>query len=89
MVEIGGEIKFSGKKPQLNWTFAIIDPSSKISVESNLLSVSVIDEVSAARADAWATALFASKEDWLSIVYKVDIYWQMARNVKIIRLWQQ
>ena len=45
----------------------IIDPSSKISVESNLLSVSVIDEVSTARADAWATALFASKEDWLSI----------------------
>jgi len=100
MVEIGGEIKFSGKKPQLNWTFAIIDPtfeerlfeefqvnknfsiatsgnyrnpghiidpSSKISVESNLLSVSVIDEVSTARADAWATALFASKENWLSI----------------------
>ena len=90
MVEIGGEIKFSGKKPQLNWTFAIIDPtfeerlfeefqvnknfsiatsgnyrnpghiidpSSKISVESNLLSVSVIDEVSTAKADAWEPPL--------------------------------
>tara|TARA_E500000331_G_scaffold234127_1_gene224307 strand:- start:5527 stop:6306 length:780 start_codon:yes stop_codon:yes gene_type:complete len=97
MVEIGGEIRFSGKKPDAFWKFAIIDPSLEnklfdefstsiplsiatsgnyrnpghivdpvlnISVNSNLLSVSVIDETSTAKADAWATALFANEKDW-------------------------
>ena len=100
MVEIGGEIRFSGKKPDAFWKFAIIDPSLEnkifeefstsialsiatsgnyrnpghivdpilnISVNSNLLSVSVIDETSTAKADAWATALFANEKDWFDL----------------------
>ena len=36
-------------------------------MNSNLLSVSVIDETSTAKADAWATALFANEKDWFDL----------------------
>ena len=106
MVEIGGEIRFSGKKPDGHWKFAIINPSlenkifdefstpislsiatsgdyrnpghivdpiTNISIKSNLLSVSVIDERSTAKADAWATALFATKIDWFYLANSKEI----------------
>ena len=106
MVEIGGEIRFSGKKPDGHWKFAIINPSlenkifeefstpislsiatsgdyrnpghivdpiTNISIKSNLLSVSVIDEISTAKADAWATALFATKIDWFYLANSKEI----------------
>ena len=106
MVEIGGEIRFSGKKPDGYWKFAIInptlenkifdefstpinlsiatsgdyrnpghivDPITNISIKSNLLSVSVIDERSTAKADAWATALFATKIDWFYLANSKEI----------------
>ena len=98
MVEIGGEIRFEGKKLDSSWKFAVINPTlekklygeffvpeslsvatsgnyrnpghiinpiNKVAVESDLLSVSVIDRLSTAKADAWATALYASENDWL------------------------
>ncbi len=106
MVEIGGEIRFSGKKPDGYWKFAIInpslqnkmfdefstpitlsiatsgnyrnpghiiDPDTNLSIQSNLLSVSVIDETSTAKADAWATALFATKIDWFKLANNKEI----------------
>ena len=106
MVEIGGEIRFSGKKPDGYWKFAIINPSlqnkmfdefstsitlsiatsgnyrnpghiidpvTNFSIQSNLLSVSVIDEKSTAKADAWATALFATKKNWFNLANNKEI----------------
>ena len=52
----------------------ILDPNTSEPSNTNLLSVTVIDEDSTTLADAWATALYASqKDDWLKLANKNNL----------------
>ncbi len=64
----------------------ILDPNTSEPSKTNLLSVTVIDEDSTTLADAWATALFASKrEDWLNLanVNNLNAYFIYDEDEKI------
>ena len=64
----------------------IADPNTSEPSKTNLLSVTVIDEDSTTLADAWATALFASKrEDWLNLanVNNLNAYFIYDEDEKI------